>query len=271
MVSPPNGTTTVNLSVSVSPIGLSPGAYSGSITITPSDPTVTPLTIPVALSVTSAAPSVSGAANAASYAPGPVAPGEIVTIFGTGLGPSTLTTLQITDSGTVATNLAGTQVFFDGYAAPVIYSSATQVSVIVPYEVAGTGNTSLMIEYQGTRSNTTSVPVLNSLPGIFTASAQGYGQGAIINQDGTINGPSNPAHPGQIVTVFATGLGAMTPQPIDGSRPPQPVDKPVAPAQVLVSGNPAQIDYSGNAPDLVQGVVQINFLLPADLSRNRTE
>jgi uncharacterized protein (TIGR03437 family) len=68
------------------------------------------------------------------------------------------------------------------------------------------------------------------------------------------------------VTVFATGLGAMTPQPIDGSRPPQPVDKPVAPAQVLVNGNPAQIDYSGNAPDLVQGVVQINFLLPADLS-----
>ena len=195
MVSPPNGTTPVSLSVSVAPIGLSPGSHSGAITISPSDPTIAALTIPVSLTVISSAPSVAGAANAASYAPGPVAPGEILTIFGTAMGPSTLTTLQVTDSGTVATSLAGTQVFFDGYPAPMVYASATQLSVIVPFEIAGSPTTSMTIEYQGTRSNAMTVPVLDALPGIFTASAQGYGQGAIVNQDGSINSSQNGAAP----------------------------------------------------------------------------
>ncbi len=267
LASPPNGTTAVNLSVSVSPLGLSPGAYSGSITITPSDPTVTPLTIPISLIVTQAAPSVAGAANAASYAPGPVAPGEIVTIFGTGLGPATLATLQITDSGTVATNLAGTQVFFDGYAAPLIYSSATQVSVIVPYEVAGTGNTSLMIEYQGTRSNTMSVPILDSLPGIFTASAQGYGQGAIINQDGTINSSQNGAAPGSIVSIYATGGGQTNPSSVDGTITGNVLATPQLPVTVQISGETAQVFYAGAAPGEPSGVLQVNAQIPADAPR----
>ena len=267
LVSPPNGVTSVNLSVSVSPLGLSPGAYSGSITITPSDPTVTPLTIPISLTVTQAAPTVAGAANAASYAPGPVAPGEIVTIFGTGLGPSTLATLQISDSGTVATNLAGTQVFFDGYAAPLVYSSATQVSVIVPYEVAGTGNTSLMIEYQGTRSNTMSVPVLDSLPGIFTASAQGYGQGAIINQDGTVNSSQNGAAPGSVVSIYATGGGQTNPSSVDGTITSNVLATPQLPVTVQISGENAQMFYAGAAPGEPSGVLQVNAQIPADAPR----
>ena len=132
-VSPSAAATTANLSVSVTPIGLSPGSYSGSVVVTPSDPTVAPLTIPVTLVITQAAPVLTAAANAASYAPGPVTPGEIVTIFGSGMGPATLMTLHLTAAGTVDTNLGGTQVFFDGYPAPVIYSSSTAVSVIVPY------------------------------------------------------------------------------------------------------------------------------------------
>jgi len=267
MVSPPNGTTTVNLSVSVSPIGLLPGSYGGAIIITPSDPTVAALTIPVSLSVTQSAPSVAGAANAASYAPGPIAPGEIVTIFGTGLGPSMLTTLQITDSGTVATNLGGTQVFFDGYAAPMIYSSATQVSVIVPYEVAGTGTTSMMIEYQGTRSNTTTVPVLDSLPGIFTASALGYGQGAIVNQDGSINSSQNGADPGSIVSIYATGGGQTNPSGVDGSITSNVLATPQLPVTVQISGENAEVLYAGAAPGEPSGVLQVNAQIPADVPR----
>jgi len=122
------------------------------------------------------------------------------------------------------------------------------------------------LRLNGTVLSSFEQPVSQQNPGLFTSSGTGTGQLAALNQDGSINGPNNPAHPGQIVTVFGTGLGAMTPQPIDGSRPSQPVDTPVGPAQLLVNGNPAQIDYIGNAPDLVQGVVQINFLLPADLS-----
>jgi uncharacterized protein (TIGR03437 family) len=265
MVSPPNGTTTVNLSVSVSPIGLLPGSYSGAITITPSDSTVAPLTIPVSLTVTQSAPSVAGATNAASYAPGPVAPGEIVTIFGTGLGPSTLTTLQITDSGTVATNLGGTQVFFDGYPAPLIYSSATQVSVIVPYEVAGTGTTSMMIQYQGTRSNSMTVPVLDALPGIFTASALGYGQGAIVNQDGSINSTQNGADPGSIVSIYATGAGQTNPFSVDGSITSNVLATPQLPVTVQIAGEDAQVLYAGAAPGEPAGVLQVNAQIPADV------
>jgi uncharacterized protein (TIGR03437 family) len=267
MVSPPGGTTAVNLSVSVSPTGLAPGAYSGSITVTPSDPTVTPLTIPVSLTVTQSAPSIAGAANAASYAPGPVSPGEILTIFGTGMGPSTLTPLQITDSGTVATNLGGTQVFFDGYPAPLIYSSATQVSVIVPYEVAGTGTTSLMIEYQGTRSNTTTVPVIDSLPGIFTASAQGFGQGAIINQDGSINSSQNGAAPGSIVSIYGTGAGQTNPSSTDGTITGNVLEKPQLPVTVQIAGENATVFYAGAAPGEPSGVLQVNAQIPADAPR----
>jgi len=263
---PPNGTTTVNLSVAVSPVGLSPGSYSGAITIIPSDPSVPPLTIPVTLAVTQAAPLINGTTNAASFAPGPVAPGEIVTIFGTGMGPSTLVGLQLTDAGTVSTNLGGTQVFFDGYAAPLIYASATAISAIVPYEIAGTGNTSMMVLYQGVRSNSTTVPVLDSLPGIFTIGSSGYGQGAIVNQDGTVNSAQNGASPGSYVSIYATGGGQTDPASADGTiaTAAAPTQLPVT---VQIGGETTNVYYAGAAPGEPAGVIQVNAQIPADIQR----
>jgi uncharacterized protein (TIGR03437 family) len=258
--------TTTNVAVSVSPIGLAPGAYAGTITITPSDPGVVPLTVPVTLTVTLAAPVLTAAANAASYAPGPIAPGEIVTIFGSGMGPSELVTLRLTDAGTVDTNLGGTEVFFDGYAAPVIYSSATAVSVIVPYEIAGSPTTSMMIQYQGTRSNRMTVPVLGSLPGIFTIDASGYGQGAILNQDTSVNSSQNGADPGSIVSIFATGAGQTDPPSADGAlaTTAAPTHLPV---KVQIAGETADVLYAGAAPGEPSGVIQVNARIPADLPR----
>jgi len=264
--SPSSASTTVNLSVSVSPVGLAVGSYSGVITITPSDPSVAALTIPVALTVTAAMPVIGAATNAASYAPGPVAPGEILTIFGTGMGPATLVPLQLTSDGTVATNLGGTQVFFDGYPAPLIYSSATAVSVIVPYEIASTGTTSLMIQYQGTRSNSMTIPVLDTLPGIFTIDASGYGQGAIINQDNTINSSQNGAAPGSIISIYATGAGQTDPPSVDGTlaASAMPTHLPVT---VHINGETAEVLYAGSAPGEPAGVVQVNARIPADVPR----
>src|ERR1019366_2817487 len=68
-----------------------------------------------------------GVVNAASYAAGSVSAGEIVAIFGSGLGPSTLVGMQLDSKGYVSTSLAGTQVFFDGVAAPLLYTWAGQV------------------------------------------------------------------------------------------------------------------------------------------------
>ncbi len=267
LVSPPSGTTPVNLSVSVTQIGLSPGTYNGTITITPSDSTIATLTVPVSLVVTTAAPAVAGASNAASYAPGPVAPGEILTIFGTGMGPSTLATLHITDAGTVDTNLGGTQVFFDGYPAPLIYTSATQVSVIVPYEVASTGTTSMLVEYQGMRSTAMTLPVLNALPGIFTTSQLGFGQGAIVNQDGSVNSAQNGADPGTIVSIYATGSGQTNPPTADGTITGSVLATPQLPVTVQISGETADVLYAGAAPGEPAGVLQVNARIPADVPR----
>jgi uncharacterized protein (TIGR03437 family) len=205
-------------------------------------------------------------ANAADYNGSTIAPGELLAVFGNQIGPDQPMGAQLDAMGNVTSNLGGFSVLIGGLPAPLLYASTDQINLVAPFGIPSTGQVQVELRQNGTVLSSFDQLVSAQNPGLFTSSGTGMGQLAALNQDGTINGPSNPAHPGQIVTVFATGLGAMTPQPIDGSRPPQPVDKPVAPAQVLVSGNPAQIDYSGNAPDLVQGVVQINFLLPADLS-----
>jgi uncharacterized protein (TIGR03437 family) len=265
-VSPSAGATTVNLSVSVTPIGLAPGSYSGSVVVTPSDPTVAPLTIPVTLVISQAAPVLTATANAASYAPGPVTPGEIVTIFGSGMGPATLMSLHITDAGTVDTSLGGTQVFFDGYPAPVIYSSSTAVSVIVPYEIAGSQTTSMMIQYQGAHSNRMTFPVLASLPGIFTIDASGFGQGAILNQDTSVNSSQNGADPGSVVSIYATGGGQTDPPSADGTLATTAAST-VLPVKVQIAGEDANVLYAGAAPGEPAGVIQVNARIPADVSR----
>jgi uncharacterized protein (TIGR03437 family) len=195
-----------------------------------------------------------------------VAPGEIVTIFGSGMGPSSLVPLHLTDGGTLATNLGGTQVFFDGYPAPLIYSSATAVSVIVPYEIAGSPNISMVIQYQGASSNRMTVPVLASLPGIFTIDASGYGQGAILNQDTSINSSQNGADPGSVVSIFATGAGQTNPPSADGTLATgaAPTQSPVT---VQIAGETATVLYAGAAPGEPSGVIQVNAQIPADIPR----
>ena len=98
--------------------------------------------------------------NAASFLGNPqldftglvVTPGEIVTIFGNNLGPASLTTAQLDSNGRIATTLAGTRVFFDGVPAPMIYTSANQVSAVVPSAVTGKTSTVVRTEYNGVLS-----------------------------------------------------------------------------------------------------------------------
>lgn len=78
--------------------------------------------------------------NAASFLPGPVAPGEIVVLFGANLGPAALAGLQLDSSGKISVTDGGTSATFDGVAAPLIYSSANQVAAIVPFEVSASTN-----------------------------------------------------------------------------------------------------------------------------------
>ena len=207
--------------------------------------------------------SANGIVNAASYAGGSVSPGEIVVIFGSGFGPNALVGLQLDGRGYVSTSLANTQVLFDGVAAPMIYTLAGQVSVVVPYEVSGKSTTQLQVVYQSQSSSIVSMPVSTAVPGIFTSDASGRGLGAIINQDGTVNSSSNPAPVGSYISVYATGEGQTNPEGVDGKPGDWPAPLPVAqPVTAMVGGLSAPVQYAGGAPGLVAGVLQVNVQIP---------
>jgi len=207
--------------------------------------------------------------NAASYATGAVAPGENIVIFGTGIGPATLAGGTLTTAGAFSTTAGNTQVTFDGIAAPVIYASATQTSVMVPYGVSGRTVTTVRISYQGVQSNPLIYNVTTTAPGIYTQNSSGTGPGVILNQDYSENGPTKPAATGSVVAVYMTGEGATNTTPPDGAIAPvngTGLYKPLLPVTATVGGIPATVLYYGSAPGEVYGVMQVNLTIPAGVS-----
>jgi hypothetical protein len=192
-----SGTTPDVLSVSVSPSSLTAGtSYTGRITVqgTGAAANSAPSNIAVTLTVTAPFPSITSVQNAASLSYGPtqimppVSPGELVTLFGTGLGPtSPLQTAIDPTTGKVATTLGNVQVLFNGYPAPLTYVSATQINCVVPYEVAQLTGPYVEVKYSNQTSNTYNLTQAATAPGIFTTNS-GRGQGAILNGDSTYNG-----------------------------------------------------------------------------------
>ena len=214
----------------------------------------------------SAAPAVSsgGVASAASYRNDSVAPGELVVIFGSRLGPATASGPVIGSDGLIAKSVSGVRVLFGGVAAPLLYVSDRQISAVVPYSVAGLQNVSVQVEYNGLRSAETSMRVIPAAPAIFTADSSGTGRGAIVNADNSFNGPDRPAARGSIVIFYATGLGVTTPGGVDGAIVRGTLGTPAAPIRVTVGGMPAQVLYAGPAPGFVSGLMQFNITIPAN-------
>jgi uncharacterized protein (TIGR03437 family) len=146
--------------------------------------------------------------------------------------------------------------------------SSEQINAIIPFGVAQNPAT-LIVTSNGSPSNSARLGVVHATPGVFTSGGiwQNYPVAAALNQDGSINSASNPAAAGSIVSIFATGLGALTTQPADGSLIVGPV-LPSLTTRVLI-GSGAQfldIPYAGPAPDEVAGVMQVNFRLPSTLT-----
>jgi uncharacterized protein (TIGR03437 family) len=211
----------------------------------------------------SLARSIGAVSSAATNLTGPVAPGEIVVIYGSGLGPAQTVPFQA-QGGQVATQLAGTTVLFNGTAAPVMYTSATQVSAIVPYAAPGV-STQVVVQYQGLSTAPVSVPLAATAPGIFTADGTGRGAAAVINRDGSSNNSGSPAPPGSVVTFFATGEGVTVPAGVDGRVTGTVLPKPVAPVTATIGGVPATVLFAGEAPNDVAGVMQVNVTVPTNL------
>ena len=210
--------------------------------------------------------SAGGVTNGASFAGGGVSPGEIVTVFGFNLGAD-LATAQVRD-GKLTTQIAGVSVLFDGIPAPLIYSSAKTLAAIVPYEVAGKASTMMTVQFGSRTSTPLQLSVVDAAPGLFTTNASGAGQAAALNQDGSLNSPSNPAHPGEVIVLFGTGEGLVRPLPANGAIAGSPAPAPVLSSAVMIGGKPARVLYAAGAPGQTAGLIQINVEIPSDLPRN---
>jgi uncharacterized protein (TIGR03437 family) len=214
-------------------------------------------------------PTIAAVDNAANYAGSAVSPGEIVTLFGTNLGPTPLVPLQVTN-GALTTTLGGTQVLFDGVAAPMIYSFSQQVSAVAPYSLAGKTSTQVQVAYNGATSAALTMAVQPSTPALFTLDASGLGPGAILNQDNSINSVSLPAARGSIVAIYCTGGGATTPATADGAVISAPPPRLALTVSVTIGGLDAPVSYSGAVPGSIAGLTQINAQVPAGITPGNT-
>jgi uncharacterized protein (TIGR03437 family) len=214
-----------------------------------------------------ATPVITGLVNAASYANGNVAPGEIVDIFGQNLGPQTLTPGTWDSNGNLAAGLAGIEVTFNGVPAPLLYTSANVMAAIVPYEIAAANQADVQVSHDGTTSVVETFQVAATSPGIFTADSSGSGQAAILNQDFSPNSAANPAAPGSIIVVYATGGGQTNPPDATGGTA-LGAARVTASVSATIGGQPAQVLYAGRAPGEVAGMMQVNLQVPDSVTGN---
>jgi uncharacterized protein (TIGR03437 family) len=224
----------------------------------------------VMITTSVALPTVTAVVNAASFQSGPVAPGEIVTIGGTGVGPASAATLTLDQNGNVATSLGGVEVLFNGFAAPLTYVSSAQINAVVPYQIAGLLSPSVQVIFQGQTSKAFPLPPANSMPALFTSNGSGTGPAAILNQDDSYNAPNHPAAKGSYVVLYMTGEGQTNPGGVTGkvttaSATPPLTPQPLLPVAVLIGGQSASIAFYGEAPGLVSGVMQLNVQIPANV------
>ncbi len=215
-------------------------------------------------SASGACVSSNGVRHAATLDDGPVSPGTIVSLFGFGLGPGVAATAT-PENGVFPAALADTRVLFDGHPAPVLYASQNQINVIVPKAVEDKSETHLQVEYAGVWSNVLALPVKPVTPGLFTLTGTGRGQAAALNYDDgaySLNGPDNPVKRGDVLVLYATGIGSRA--SVDGQvvTAPQPLEG--VQVTVLVGSKQARVLYAGAAPGLVDGVAQLNVVVPED-------
>ncbi len=212
-------------------------------------------------SSTSAQPSIYGIANGAGGPViGQIAPTELITIYGANVGPATPATADLS-SGAAPTQLGGVQVFVNGAPIPLLYAQHDQINAILPADFQIP--IILTLSIAGLSSNPAILGLNAASPEAFpgsTPSRDLFPFAAALNQDGSVNAPGNAAQPGTIVAVFATGFGL-----VNTATPVQVYLMEGAPQGTPFNNESLEVTYAGQAPDLVTGVTQVNFRLPAAL------
>jgi len=198
--------------------------------------------------------------NGASYAPAgnPIAPGEFVSLFGTGMASSAKVVAP-----PYPFTLNGVTVLINGKQAPVQYVSATQINALVPYSTQGPTAT-IVVQNGAASSNTVTVPVAATAPGVFALDQSGTGAGAVLHSNYSVVNAANPAVPGETVLVYLTGMGAVTPAVADGAIPGAS-NINATPLSVYVADVSVTPSYAGMAPGY-PGLYQMNFTIPLTIS-----
>ncbi|MEP7362434.1 MAG: IPT/TIG domain-containing protein [Acidobacteriota bacterium] len=262
------GTTPATVSLSASATGLAAGVYDATVTITPAGAQNIPLVVYVTLTVNPAtipptAPKIStgGVVNGASFAaaPAPIAPGALISIFGTNMSTTTAGAASLP----LPTALGGTQVLMNGQLARLIFVSPGQINAQAPWELAGSSSVNVRVVNSGVPSNTVTNNTGPAGPGIFTVAPTTAG---IVTHgaDGSLVTAANPAARGEIVVVYATGLGPVSNTPASGNASPGgPLARLIG--QTIVTFGSSQFGtvlFSGLAPGFV-GLFQVNVQVPA--------
>ncbi len=259
-VSPAAAVAPSTVAVTVSTQGLAPGTYQGTVSVA-AIPSVASANSPQLLGVSlvigaPAAPRIDQILNAASFSSEAISPGLIAALFGAGLAS---TTAVATSSAGLPTSLADTQVLVNGFPAPLFFVSSRQINFLVPVDLSGS-SAEIVVVSGGIRGAAKSVRVAPETPGIFTVPPGG--QGAIVNEDGTLNSAGNPAQSGSVVQIYAAGLGVVGPQPSSGQpAATSPLSRTKQSPLVWIGGVSAEVLYSGLAPGFV-GLYQINAKIP---------
>jgi uncharacterized protein (TIGR03437 family) len=225
----------------------------------------------LAVSLTSAAwgqtPVYSAASmvNGSDYAPGPFAPNSIVTIFGSGLARSTqAVTADLILNNTLPKELNSTRVYVLDEPAPLLYVSDGQINFLVPNDQVD-GDVKIRVIREGATGPEVAVTLVDAAPALFQTAA-GYAIAAHL--DNSLVTPGSPARAGEIIVVYACGLGWTQPNPLPGAIPPNAaVIQRLSDLKVYLGGtaiDPASILYAGLTPGS-PGLYQINLILPDGL------
>ncbi|HEU5022181.1 MAG TPA: hypothetical protein VFT60_09820, partial [Bryobacteraceae bacterium] len=212
------------------------------------------------------------AAGGGQATPGIVSPGSYIAIYGTGLAGSGNPSAA---SLPLPTNLNGTQLFLGGLPMPLLYAGAGQVNALVPEGITPNASYPLVV----VRGNTVSVPVALTVtelqPGAYTVDTSGSGAGIVTNAaTGALISSSNPAHAGDYLVIYCTGLGTLTgengeTQPGDGAAAPADVIyHAAANVSVTIGGVSTPAAFAGLTPTFA-GLYQVNVRMPEGVAAGR--